>query len=73
MRELADSSVAIFTGPFPAESLLWHRPVSRTSSSHSGRTTIRLPKKDNYVYLRVRQHNGHIAWGSPVFVSRADL
>ena len=73
MRELADSSVAIFTGPFPAECLLWHRPVSRTSSSHSGRTTIRLPKKDNYVYLRVREHNGHIAWGSPVFVSRAHL
>ncbi len=66
--ELAGSSIAGFTGPFPAESFLWHRcdPAARTTLSR--RTTIDLDPGNHYVYARIRQRNGQMAWTSPVFV-----
>jgi hypothetical protein len=72
MAALMDSSELVSTGPFPAESGFFHRVVRLEASSLSDRVTVRLPKQKNYVYVRVRQKNGHMAWGSPVFVSKRD-
>jgi len=56
------------TGPFPKESMLLHRAVSHKTSSLRNSVTIPVEKSDpGYLYLRVRQKNGHYAWASPVF------
>ena len=66
--ELAHSSYFIPTGPFPAESCLWHRIVPLSASSLSGRYTLSCTPGHHYAYVRVRQKNGQMAWGSPVFI-----
>jgi hypothetical protein len=58
-----------FTGPFPAESWQWHRLVPRAASALAGRCTLAVPEGRSHVYLRVRQRNGQMAWGSPVFIN----
>ena len=70
LGQLEDSADIQFTGPFPAESILLHRPVASGESSLSGRANIDLRPGHNYVYLHVRQRNGQEAWASPVFVER---
>ena len=66
---LCAGSVDGFTGPFPAEAWQWHRLLPRAASALSGACT--LPAAESgYVYLRVRQQNGHMAWASPVFLDR---
>jgi len=59
----------VFTGPFPAEAWQWHRLVPRAASALAGRCTLAVPAGRSHVYLRVRQRNGHTAWGSPVFIN----
>ena len=66
--ELMESGRMFFTGPFPAEGLLVHRPVCHGESSISGETRIQVPSGSSSVYLRARQMNGQIAWSSPIFI-----
>ena len=66
---LRRSSHHVFTGPFPAEAWQWHRLVPRAASALAGRCTLAVPAGRSHVYLRVRQRNGHMAWGSPVFIN----
>lgn len=70
LDELRRRSVNRFTGPFPREAWQWHRLVPLGSSSLEGRCTLDVPAgRRSYAYLRARQKNGHIAWGSPVFLN----
>lgn len=70
LAELARGSVNRFTGPFPKEGWQWHRLVPLAASSLEGRCTLDVPAgRRSYAYLRARQKNGHVAWGSPVFMN----
>ena len=68
LEELRERSLNRFTGPFPKEAWQWHRLVPRSASSLSGRCKLDVAGR-SHVYLRARQKNGHIAWGSPVFMN----
>jgi hypothetical protein len=67
--ELQRGSDNVFTGAFPSEAWQWHRLVPRSASSLRGRCTLQVPPGRSHVYLRARQRNGHVAWGSPVFLN----
>lgn len=70
VAELMAGSYNTFTGAFPKESYQWHRIVPLSSSSLSDACRIRVPEgRRSYVYLRVRQQNGQMAWISPVFMN----
>ena len=69
LRELARGSVNRFTGPFPKEAWQWHRLVPLGASSVEGRCTLQVPAGRSHAYVRARQKNGHVAWGSPVFLN----
>jgi hypothetical protein len=70
LAELQRGSVNRFTGPFPQEAWQWHRLVPLAASSLEGRCTLEVPAgRRSYAYLRARQRNGHVAWGSPVFLN----
>ena len=69
--ELETSASAGFTGPFPAESYLWHRLVREGPSTLSESVGLDLDPGSHYVYPRVRQTNGQMAWASPIFVEVA--
>ncbi len=68
---LSESSAMIPTGPFPAESCLLHRVQFQSDTKLAGDVEVELQgKKSNYVYVRVHQTNGQMAWASPVFIER---
>ncbi len=69
LGQLQRGSANLFTGPFPKEGYQWHRLVPLAASSVSGHCTLDVPKGRSHVYLRARQKNGHMAWGSPVFMN----
>lgn len=69
VAELLAGSRHAFTGPFPKESWQWHRLVPRPAAALAERCLLPVPDSRSYVYLRVRQQNGHLAWVSPVFVN----
>jgi hypothetical protein len=70
LRDLVESNVVTFTGGFPGESFIIERLVSPSESNARIRWQDRRPRGPaaDYYYVRVRQHNGHVAWGSPVWV-----
>jgi len=68
-EELFRGSVNRQVGPFPEESWQWHRLLPLATSSIADRATIDVPSRRSYVYLRVKQRNGHMAWASPVFIN----
>jgi hypothetical protein len=68
VAELARGSVNRFTGPFPKEAWQWHRLVPPGASTVSGKALLQVGGR-SHVYLRARQKNGHVAWGSPVFMN----
>lgn len=69
LGELHERSQHVAVGPFPAESCQWHRLVPLAASSVRGRARLAVPSGRSYVYLRVKQRNGHLAWASPVFLN----
>ncbi len=69
LGELARGSHNAFTGEFPSEGWQWHRLVPLAASSVRGHCTLQVPAGRSHVYLRARQRNGHVAWGSPVFLN----
>lgn len=62
-------SVNRFTGDFPKEGWQWHRLLPAAASALDGRCTLEVPAGRSHAYLRARQRNGHVAWGSPVFMN----
>ena len=70
LADLLAGSAHFFTGPFPKEGYQFHRIVPLAASALSDRCALPLPPGRSYIYLRVRQQNGHLAWASPVFINR---
>jgi len=67
--ELHSGSLNMRTGPFPKEAYQWHRLVPMPASRGKGQVSLKVPSRPSYTYLRVRQHNGHMAWASPIFLN----
>jgi hypothetical protein len=70
LADLVDDNVVEFTGGFTTESLIIHRLVgpseySATIRWHDRATAGRGP---DWYYVRATQHNGHMAWSSPIWV-----
>jgi hypothetical protein len=77
VRDLVENNVVTFTGAFPSESFVIERLVGPSESTARIRWQDRRAKQDgaraagagaDYYYVRVRQHNGHVAWASPIWV-----
>jgi hypothetical protein len=69
--ELYESNEVLFTGPFPDESMLIHRPVPEAAAKTSFDITDDSPgDRADWYYIRVEQQNGHLAWSSPVWVEK---
>ena len=61
--------VVTFVGPFPSESFIIGRLVGPSEYQASVRWQDRdQPKPGDWYYVRVTQHNGHMAWSSPIWV-----
>jgi hypothetical protein len=70
LKHLQHDNTIYFTGPFTAESLMLQRLVGPTESTakirwHDRRTGI---ADADWYYVRVQQHNNHMAWSSPIWV-----
>ena len=70
LRDLVESNVVTITGRFPSESFIIERLVgpSETSARIRWQDRRERGKTADYYYVRVRQHNGHVAWASPIWV-----
>jgi hypothetical protein len=69
LGDLIQHNVVTFTGPFPSESFIIGRLIAPTEYT----ATIRWHDRDkrtgpDWYYVRVTQHNGHMAWSSPIWV-----
>ncbi|MFC2085958.1 hypothetical protein ACFLRO_01960 [Bacteroidota bacterium] len=69
LEDLSQGGRALFTGPYPAECMLVHRPVFSSESQLMGRSLLKTGGRQSYAYLRVKQKNGQMAWASPVFMN----
>ena len=71
LADLATDNVVEFTGGFTTESFIISRLVGPSEYSATirwhDRATANRPGPDWY-YVRATQHNGHIAWSSPIWV-----
>ena len=65
LADLLTGSANLRTGPFPKEAYQLHRAVPAAASRVTGNLQLPTPQGRSYIYLRARQHNGHIAWASP--------
>jgi hypothetical protein len=70
LRDLVESNVVTITGRFPSESFILERLVGPSETSARIRWQDRRPRGTmaDYYYVRVRQHNGHVAWASPIWI-----
>jgi hypothetical protein len=69
LKELAQSSDAVFTGPFTSESILLHRAVfAENYSTEFDFVDERPTDKTDWYYVRVVQTNGSLAWSSPIWL-----
>jgi hypothetical protein len=71
LADLADENVVEFTGGFTTESFVISRLVGPSEYSATirwhDRANSERPAPDWY-YVRATQHNGHVAWSSPIWV-----
>ncbi|MEX0716841.1 MAG: hypothetical protein WD066_09650 [Planctomycetaceae bacterium] len=66
---LADDNHVEFTGVFTSESLILNRLIGPSEYSATVRWRDRRGADDaDWYYVRVTQHNGHMAWSSPIWV-----
>jgi hypothetical protein len=70
LADLIDDNVVEFTGGFTTESLILHRLVGPSEYAATVRWHDRRPgsAKGDWYYVRVIQHNGQLAWSSPIWV-----
>ncbi len=69
IADLSKGSAEVHTGGYPSESFQMHRIVPAKLSRVKGQTAVPVPKGPSYIYLRVTQKNGQMAWSSPVFLN----
>lgn len=70
LRDLQEDNTIHFTGTFTAESFMLERLVGPTDCTATLRWHDRRPGRTeaDWYYVRVQQHNNHMAWSSPVWV-----
>ncbi len=70
LKDLIDDNVVTFTGVFTSESHILHRLVGPSEYSATLRWNDRRPNAEggDWYYVRATQHNGHMAWSSPIWV-----
>ena len=70
LADLVDDNVITFTGVFTSESYIVNRLAGPTEYSTQIRWHDRRPQLDaDWYYVRVTQHNGQMAWSSPIWVA----
>jgi len=67
LKDLVDENVVTFTGPFTSESFIVERLVAPSEYAATIRWQDHRQEADWY-FLRVTQHNGHMAWSSPIWI-----
>src|SRR5690606_931431 len=67
LQDLIEDNVVEFPGVFTSESFIVHRLIGPAEYQASIRWQDRSPSADWY-YVRATQHNGHLAWSSPIWV-----
>lgn len=69
LADLIEDNVVTFTGVFTSESYIIHRLVGPSEYSATVRLQDPRPNADtDWYYARVTQHNGQLAWSSPIWV-----
>ena len=70
LSDLITRNIVTLMGVFPSESFIIERLVGPSQFNARFRWQDRQAKqgKADYYYVRVRQFNGHVAWGSPIWV-----
>ena len=70
LKELLDDNRVEFTGVFTSESFIIGRLVGPSEYQVSVRWQDRRAQTDtaDWYYVRVTQHNGQVAWSSPIWV-----
>ncbi len=70
LRDLQEDNTIDFTGTFTAESFMLERLVGPSERSARLRWQDRRPRRaePDWYYVRVQQHNNHMAWSSPVWI-----
>jgi hypothetical protein len=71
LADLIEDNVVEFTGGFTTESFIIHRLVGPSEYSATVRWHDRARHKaalPDWYYVRVMQHNGHLAWSSPIWI-----
>jgi hypothetical protein len=70
LADLAADNVVEFTGGFTSESFIISRLVGPSEYSATIRWQDRADKRPSadWYYVRATQHNGHMAWSSPIWV-----
>jgi hypothetical protein len=70
LADLVHDNVVEFTGGFTTESLIVQRLVGPSEYTATIRWHDRRPGevRGDWYYVRVTQHNGQLAWSSPIWV-----
>jgi Protein of unknown function (DUF3604) len=70
LGDLLNDNVVTFTGVFTSESFILHRLTAPEEWTATVRWQDRRRKVKgcDWYYVRVVQHNGHMAWSSPIWV-----
>ncbi len=72
LADLVDDNLVEFTGAFTTESLIISRLVGPSEYSATIRWHDRrhaATGKPDWYYVRVSQHNQHMAWSSPIWIT----
>jgi hypothetical protein len=70
LKDLIDDNLVEFTGVFTSESLILHRLIGPAEYQATIRWQDRVAAGagPDWYYVRVTQHNGHMAWSSPIWM-----
>lgn len=70
LKDLLEDNIVTFTGVFTSESYIIHRLVSQSeyTAKVTWQDTNRKSDSPDWYYVRVTQHNGQMAWSSPIWV-----
>jgi hypothetical protein len=69
LADLRDENIVRFTGGFTSESYIINRLISPSEYSASVMWSDPRPgSPPDWYYVRVTQHNGQLAWSSPIWV-----
>ncbi|MBD3308500.1 DUF3604 domain-containing protein [candidate division KSB3 bacterium] len=70
VQDLITDNVIDFTDVFTSESLMVHRLVApgEYAAAMQWEDQPSQPRQADWYYVRVRHHNGHMAWSSPIWV-----